>query len=128
MEESEQYGVVFLRKVAKRKSSYPPEHVVERQENANARRSYYKRTRRRRNNIRRNERVSKNGPEMLCEEVQTTSVTRVNEPMHDQVRTQSPIDSSIESGDLWELLPFSVTANKENQVTLFSSLKRLLGI
>ena len=128
MEASEQHGVVFLRKVARRDSPYPPEHVVQRQDIANERRSYYKRARRMRNNIRRAERLSKNGPEMLNEEVQTSSVKRVDENMNYQLPIQSSADSSRESGDLWELLPFSVTDNKDKPKSLFSSLKKLLGI
>lgn len=128
MEASEHHGVVFLRKVARRDSSYPPEHVVQRQEIANERRSYYKKARRRRNNIRRAERLSKNGPEMLNEEVQTTSVNRVDENMNDQLPTQLAVDSPKESGDLWELLPFSITAHNEKTTILFSSIKKLLGI
>lgn len=127
MEASEQHGVVFLRKVAKIDSSYPPEHVVQRQEIANERRYYYKRARRMRNNMRRAERLSKHGPEIL-NEVQATFVNRVNETTNEKLSTQSLVNPDTEYGDLWELLPFSVADNKEKKASLFSSLKRLLGI
>ena len=116
-----------MRKVAKIDSSYPPEHVVQRQEIANERRYYYKRARRMRNNMRRAERLSKHGPEIL-NEVQATFVNRVNETTNEKLSTQSLVNPDTEYGDLWELLPFSVADNKEKKASLFSSLKRLLGI
>ena len=114
MEESlNQHGIVYTRRVTDKKVSSLPEHVLQRKDNTKEKKLYFRNIRRRRKNMRKSERLSKNDSEMIPE---NTSYTECDQPCK----------KSLDQDYSWEILPFP-QYEMEEPSGIFAILKRYFG-